>query len=207
MEAARNANGNSGLNHCITHAFFHSDDDIPRYAQLGVSLNIQTWASTDFDYGEIVTPLIGEERWKKAFPYKTLMNEGALISIGSDWPCVTASLNPFPGLAMASTRIDPFYPERGVFNEKEKLTMEELIPMLTINGAKQMGLDEISGSIEEGKSADLAVLNRNILECEPEELFETRVLLTLLEGRPVYHAEDSPMLASAKGLKAPDMWR
>ena len=58
-----------------------------------------------------------------------------------------------------------------------------------------------------GKFADLAVLNRNIFECDPEELFETRVLLTLLEGRPVYHAEDSPMLASAEGLKTPDMWR
>jgi predicted amidohydrolase YtcJ len=207
VEAARKANGEAGPHHCITHAFFHSDDDIPRYSKLGVSLNIQTWASTDFDYGEIVKPLIGEERWRKAFPYKTLKDAGTLISIGSDWPCVTASVNPFPGLAMASTRIDPFYPERGVFNEKERLSMEELLPMLTINGAKQMGLDKISGSIEEGKSADLAVLNRNILECEPEELFETRVLLTLLEGRPVYHAEDSPMLASAKGLKAPDMWR
>ena len=70
-----------------------------------------------------------------------------------------------------------------------------------------MGLDKISGSIEEGKFADLAVLDRNILECEPAGLFETRVLLTLLEGRPVYHAEDSPMLASAEGLKTPEMWR
>jgi predicted amidohydrolase YtcJ len=207
VEAARRANGDSGLHHCITHAFFHSDEDIPRYAQLRVSPNIQTWASTDFDYGPIVMPLIGEERWKKAFPYKSLMNAGALVSVGSDWPCVTASVNPFPGLVMASTRIDPVHPERGVFNEKEKLAMEELIPMLTINGAKVMGLDEISGSIEEGKCADLAVLDRNILECEPEELAETRVLLTLLEGRPVYHAEDSPMLAPSEGLKTPEMWR
>jgi predicted amidohydrolase YtcJ len=207
VEAARKANGKNDLHHCITHAFFHSDDDIPRYSQLGVSVNIQTWASTDFDYGAIVTPIIGEKRWKKAFPYKTLMNAGALVSVGSDWPCVTASVNPFPGLAMASTRIDPFYPERGVFNEEEKLTMQELVPMLTINGAKEMGLDKISGSIEEGKFADLAVLDRNILECGLEELFETRVLLTLLEGRPVYHAEGSPMLVSAEGLKTPDMWR
>jgi predicted amidohydrolase YtcJ len=207
VEAARKANGESDLQHCITHAFFQADDDILRYSQLGVSLSIQAWASTDFDYGAIVTPLIGEERWKKAFPYKTLMNAGTLISLGSDWPCVAVSVNPFPGLAMASTRIDPLHPERGVFNEKEKLTMEELIPMLTINGAKEMDLDKISGSIEQGKFADLAVLDRNILESEPEELFETRVLLTLLEGRPVYHAEDSPMLASAEGLKTPEMWR
>lgn len=108
---------------------------------------------------------------------------------------------------MASTRIDPVHPERGVFNEKEKLAMEDLMPMLTINGAKVMGLESISGSIEEGKCADLAVLDRNILECEPEEVAETRVLLTLLEGRPVYHAEDSPMLAPAEGLKTPEMWR
>jgi predicted amidohydrolase YtcJ len=207
VEAARNANGDSGLLHCITHAFFHSDEDIPRYAQLGVSLSIQTWASTDFDYGFVVMPVIGEERWKKAFPYKTLLDAGALISVGSDWPCVTASVNPFPGLAPAMTRIDTLYPERGVFNEREKLTMEELIPMLTINGAEIMGVDDISGSIVEGKCADLAVLDRDILACPPEELPETRVLLTLLEGRPVYHADDSPMLKSAEDLKTPDMWR
>jgi hypothetical protein len=152
-------------------------------------------------------PVIGEERWKKAFPYKTLMNAGTHISIGSDWPCVTASVNPFPGLAMAMTRIDPWYPERGVFNENERLTMEELIPMLTIEGAELMDVGDISGSIEEGKYADLAVLDRNILECPPEDLADTRVLLTLLEGTPVYHAEDSPMLKSANGLRAPDMWR
>jgi len=207
VEAARNANGKTDLRHCITHAFFHSDDDIPRYSQLGVSLSIQTWASTDFDYGFIIMPLIGEERWKKAFPYKTLMNAGTHISIGSDWPCVTASVNPFPGLLAAMTRVDPLYPERGVFNEREKLTMEELIPMLTINGARMMGVDDISGSIEEGKFADLAVLDRNILDCPPEDLPETRVLLTLLEGKPVYHAENSPMLKSADDLKTTDMWR
>lgn len=207
VEAARNANGKTELRHCITHAFFHSDEDIPRYSQLGVSLSIQTWASTDFDYRFVVMPVVGEERWKKAFPYKTLMNAGTHISIGSDWPCVTASVNPFPGLAMASTRIDPWYPERGVFSEQEKLTMEELVHMLTIRGAELMGVDSISGSIEEGKYADLAVLDRNILECQPEDVTETRVLMTLLEGKPVFHAEDSPMLKSADDLKTTDMWR
>jgi len=94
-----------------------------------------------------------------------------------------------------------------VFNKKEKLTMEELGSMLTINGAELMGMDDISGSIEKGKCAHLVVPDRNILECSPEDLLETRVLLTLLEGKPVYHAEDSPMLALGDDLKTPDMWR
>jgi predicted amidohydrolase YtcJ len=79
--------------------------------------------------------------------------------------------------------------------------------MLTMNGARLMGLEEISGSIEVDKSADLVVLDRNILECPPEELPQTRALLTLLEGSPVYHAEDSPMLRSAEDLRTTDMWR
>jgi predicted amidohydrolase YtcJ len=207
VEVARTANGDSGLRHCITHGFTASLQDIPRYSQLGVALSLQTWASTNSDIGLVMTPRIGEERWEKAFPYKSLMDAGTCLSIGSDWPCITASCNPFPGLAMVSTRIDPVYPERGVFNERERLTIEELIAMLTMNGARLMGLEEISGSIEVDKSADLVVLDRNILECLPEELPETRVLLTLLEGSPVYHAEDSPMLRSAEGLKTPDMWR
>ena len=207
VEAARAANGQTDLRHCITHGFFLSDEDIPRFSQLRVSLSFQTWASTDFDYGFVVMPIIGEERWKKAFPYKSLINAGAHLTIGSDWPCVTASLNPFPGLVMASTRIDPWYPERGVFNDNEKLTMEELVSMLTIHGAELMGVDDISGSIEEGKSADLVVLDRNIIECSVEKLAETRALLTLLEGKAVYHAQDSPILVPGNGLKTPDMWR
>jgi predicted amidohydrolase YtcJ len=207
VEAARKSNGDSGLRHCITHGFTASDRDIPRYSQLGVALSLQTWASTNSNIGLVVAARIGQERWQKAFPYKRLMDAGTCLSIGSDWPCITASCNPFPGLAMVSTRIDPDYPERGVFNERERLTIEELIPTLTINGARLMNLDEISGSIEVGKSADLVVLDRNILECPPEELPQTRALLTLLEGSPVYHAEDSPMLRSAEDLRTTDMWR
>ncbi len=207
VEAARTENGDSGVRHCITHGFFASPQDIPRYSELGVALSLQTWASTNSDFQLVVTPRIGEERWGRAFPYKSMMDAGASLSIGSDWPCVTALCNPFPGLAMVSTRIDPFHPERGVFNPQERLTIEELIPMLTLNGARLMGLEEISGSIEVDKSADLVVLDRNILECLPEELAETRVLLTLLEGSPVYHAEDSPMLRSAVDPKTTTMWR
>ena len=139
------------------------------------------------------------------FPFKSFLEARACVNIGSDWCCGPS--NPFPGLAMASTRIDPLHPERGVFNEKEKVTVEELIPMLTINGAKLMHTEDVSGSIEEGKLADLVVLDRNILECTPKELAETRVLVTLLEGKAVYHAEDSPMLPPADGLKRTEMWR
>ena len=108
---------------------------------------------------------------------------------------------------MASTRIDPVHPERGVFNERERLSVEELIPMLTLNGARLMGVDDVSGSIEEGKFADLAVLDRNILECGPDQLAGTRILSTLFEGRPVYHADDSPLLPRADKLRTPGMWR
>jgi len=71
-----------------------------------------------------------------------------------------------------------------VFNEKEKLTMEEPGSMLTINGAELMGVDDISGSIEKGKCAHLVVPDRNILECSPEDLLETRVFLLYPANSP-----------------------
>ena len=205
IEAAQKANGANDLRHIITHFNYVSDEDLARYSQLGVDLCLQTWLSTDNDFKDYIIPIIGEEGWNKWFSNRTLFKTGACISIGSDWPC--GPINPFPGLYMASTRIDPVHPERGTFQEEQKLTIEELIPMLTINGAKLMHMDDVSGSIEEGKFADLVVLDRNILKCSPEELVETRVLVTLLEGRPVYHAEDSPMLTPADNLKTPEMWR
>jgi len=205
IEAAQKTNGTNDLRHDITHFCQVSDEDLARYSQLGVYLCPQTWLSTDNDFRDDVLAIVGEEGWNKWFSYRTLFKTGACISIGSDWPCGPS--NPYPGLYMASTRIDPLHPERGAFREEEKLTIEELIPMLTINGAKLMHTDDVSGSIEEGKFADLVVLDRNILKCAPEELVETRVLVTLLEGQPVYHAEDSPMLPLADALKTPEMWR
>jgi len=206
VEAAHQANGMNDLHHVITHGCLISDEDFERFSALDVYPSLQTWLSTDNDYGPGFWASIGQEAWNnRMFPFKTLLDSGACINIGSDWCCGPS--NPYPGLAMASTRIDPLHPERGVFNEKEKVTVEELIPMLTINGAKLMHTEDVSGSIEEGKLADLVVLDRNILECSPEELAETRVLVTLLEGKAVYHAEDSPMLPSADGLKRTDMWR
>lgn len=205
IEAAQKANGTSDRRHDITHFCQVSDKDLSRFSQLGVYLCLQTWLSTDNDFRDDVLAIVGEEGWNKWFPYRTLFKTGASISVGSDWPCGPS--NPYPGLYMASTRIDPVHPERGAFREEERLTVEELIPMLTINGAKLMHMDDVSGSIEEGKFADLVVLDRNILECAPEELVETRVLVTLLEGKAVYHAEDSPMLTQADSLKTPEMWR
>jgi len=206
VEAAHEANGANDLHHIITHACLVSDEDVGRYYQLGVYLSLQTWLSTDNDIRAEMMPIIGEDAWyNRMFPFKTLLDTGACINIGSDWCCGPS--NPFPGLAMASTRIDPLHPERGAFNEKEKVTVEELISMLTINGAKLMHTEDVSGSIEEGKLADLVVLDRNILECTPDELAKTRVLTTLLEGKAVYHADDSPMLPPADGLKRTDMWR
>ena len=79
--------------------------------------------------------------------------------------------------------------------------------MLTINGAKALNMDHVSGSIEKGKFADLVVLDRNILDCTPEEVGKTRVLLTLIEGNPVFHSDDSPMLTQANKLRTAEMWR
>ena len=205
VEAARKANGDSGIHHCIAHANYVSPEDVKRFAELGVYPNIQTWLSTDSEFGVPISAVIGEKGWKTWHGYKTLLKAGACINIGSDWPCGPS--NPYPGLYMASTRIDPMHPELGVFNEKERLTVEELIEASTLNGAKLMHMDDVSGSIEEGKLADLVVLDRNILECEPEELIQTRVLTTVMEGRPIYHADDSPMIPHTENFKTQEMWR
>jgi hypothetical protein len=108
---------------------------------------------------------------------------------------------------MLVTREDHRFPEAGAYRPDEALSVEDVITMMTINGARQQRVDDVGGSIEEGKSADLAVLDRDIFSCPPRDLAGTRVLATLFAGMPVHQTHDSPLLNEADVLATPAMWR
>jgi predicted amidohydrolase YtcJ len=161
--------------------------DIPRLARLGATAAMQPfWFLKRPLFFSAELPCLGPERAAHMYPMRSYFDAGALVASSSDWN-VTERPDPLVGI---QTGVMRWYPGDAMVDEplvpEEACTVEEMIRSFTINGARAMFLDEMTGSLELGKSADLVVLDRDILACRPEEIGDTRVLLTLFRGEPVY---------------------
>ncbi len=184
VEAAINANGNAHRRHHISHLQAIHPDDLPRFRELDVVANFQPlWAYSDEYFTDLTLPFIGEERGNWMYTIRSVVNAGGMIAFGSDWSVSTA--NPFPQIETAVTRTDaerddaPFMPH-------ETIDLATALAAFTINSAYVNGIDDVSGSIDVGKFADLIVLDRNLFDIPAKEISETKVLLTLFGGRPVH---------------------
>ena len=98
-----------------------------------------------------------------------------------------AVLWPWWGMEASATRGFPGKPELGKLNEDQALAVEELIEIYTINSAWALNLDKVTGSIEVGKSADMILLNHNLLEVPLTEIHKTEVQATMYSGEIVYN--------------------
>lgn len=185
FEKARDANGPRDSRHMIAHAQLIHPDDIPRFKQLGVIANFQPyWMIEDTYITDLTVPGLGPERSKWLYPMGSLVRSGATVVCGSDWPVTT--LNPLPAIQTAITRISP-----GEENGKTWLPEQCVDRMTAIAGYTSIGAracfeETFSGTIEIGKSADLVVLDRDIVEGPIASIHEAKVLATLLEGTIVY---------------------
>lgn len=185
VEAARDANGAGDNRHHISHLELIDPQDVSRFRTLAVVANFQPlWAYEDEYITQLTVPFIGPGRSRWLYPIGSIYDDGAMIAFGSDWSVSTA--NPFPQIEVAVTRKDPFDAGDDVFIAEERISLPEAIASFTINGAWVNHSENDTGSIEVGKYADLAVLDRNLFEIEPEEISETTVLLTVLEGEVVH---------------------
>jgi predicted amidohydrolase YtcJ len=185
VEAARTANGDLGHRHHISHIQLIHPDDQPRFRKLGVVANFQPlWACADDYVTELTLPFISKETASYMYPIASMEKSGATVAFGSDWS--VSSPNPFYQMGTAMQRVcgpdgnqDPFLPE-------EAITLAQALDAFTINAAYVNRNEEDTGSIEAGKSADLAVLDRNLFEIPPAEMSDTKVLVTLFEGKAVH---------------------
>jgi predicted amidohydrolase YtcJ len=184
--AAREINGDTGVRHKVAHLTWVDPDDMPRFASIpGVAAEISPAATYHSPGFESFIPLVGEERYQRIYPARSLINAGARLGYGSDWLTL---IPPSPWMPMQGfvTRINPASPEKGVLGKDETLTVEQAIRVFTINGAYAVGAENRIGSIEEGKLADMIVLDRNLLEIESDDIRNTRVLKTILNGKVVF---------------------
>jgi predicted amidohydrolase YtcJ len=127
---------------------------------------------------------------QNSYPARSMMEFGAVTVAGSDAPVDDRSPRPFINMAIGVTRQGP---DGNVLNADEALDIHQMIAAYTINGARHLNQETSTGSIEPGKKADLAVLDRNIVELYESGngvgIADTRVDLTLFEGEVIYRRE------------------
>jgi predicted amidohydrolase YtcJ len=168
----------------IEHAQHLTPIDIPRFSQIGVIAAMQPIHCTSD--APFVPKRLGDERAESgAYVWRDLINHGALIGSGTDVP--VEPLDPYSNLYAAVTRKSsiediPFYPI-------QSMTRQEALKSLTINNAYAAFQDKEKGSIEAGKLADIIILDRDLMHCSEEEILDTQVLMTILDGKIVYKKE------------------
>lgn len=187
FEHARSVNVPSDNRHHIAHLQIVNPLDVRRFAELAVTATAQPyWACLDRQMRELVIPFIGEERTTHQYPFAALVRTGARLAFGSDWPVTTA--NPLHEIQVAMTRVPFDERDQPAFLPDERLDLATCLQAFTLGSAYVNHLDDVTGSITPGKAADLVVLDRNLFDLEAEEVGEAKVVLTLVEGEPVYGA-------------------
>ncbi len=185
FENALKINGDLGNRHHIDHTILVHEDDKKRFAQLGVAAGFSPlwaapWSKPDTKGGSTSRT----STFKNRIPINSIYQAGAVVIAGSDWSVST--MNPFEAIEIGMTRMNPFHPEYGVMNPEERVSLRAFLEIYTINGAWVMHQENLTGSIEVGKAADLILLDRNLFDIPTEEIGETNVLTTIFKGKVVY---------------------
>ena len=132
----------------------------------------------------IVEDRIGKERARYTYNWKRMMDMGIHVAGGSD--CPVEKFDILPNLYSAITRKDlNGYPENGWLPD-QKLTIDEALRIFTAEGAYASFEEDIKGTLEVGKLADIVVLDRNLYDIEPEAIKDVKVDLTIMDGKIVY---------------------
>ena len=184
IEAARRANGDSGLRHNPGHCTFVAKEDLARAKALGATLELSPYLWSPSPINDDITKAIGAERIERVWPFREAIDSGSLIVAGSDW-AVVPSANPWLAIESLVTREEPGGSENH-FGKPQSISVTEAIDLFTVNAARHMGNEDSLGRIAEGMIADLIVVDRNPLETPANELHQTEVLLTMIEGEIVY---------------------
>ncbi|WP_375752852.1 amidohydrolase [Vibrio sp. HN007] len=186
VEKVRQIQGDSGLRHEIAHACIVDPSDIKRFSEINVVPNFSPifWYPSPIQDG--LEMVIGKDRATRNCEIKTLIENGSLPTGGSDWP-VSSDMNPWKAMESMITRQDPngLRPDQVLWPE-QRITIEQAMEIYTINGARALRIEDKSGSIEKGKSADMLILNQDIFSVDSEKIGETEVLSTIFEGEEVY---------------------
>lgn len=189
IAAARRANGDTGPHHEIGHNTFIDMADVPKGRELHLTweLSPYIWWPTPITSVDIAAA-VGPERMKRLWPVRDVVESGANVVIGSDWP-VVPSVNPWLAFETLVTRQVPGATGEPI-NAGQRISREQALALLTRNGAAQMGRLDRGGTLEPGKFADLIILDRNPMTVPVGEIHATKVLATYIAGEKVFSASE-----------------
>ena len=179
FEATRDEWAPLGLRQRIEHAQCLAPEDIERFAEIGVACSVQfSHAPSDRDLAD----RFWGERAEGAYAFRSLWDSGALVANGSDAP--VEELDPLAGIRAGVLRtID----ERPGWHPEQTLTVEQALQAATVNPAWLAGDERSRGKLLPGFLADLVVLNRDPIDCPPDELESVEVVATMVGGRWVHN--------------------
>ena len=168
----------------ITHAQLIDPLDLPRFAALGVIANFQPlWTYLDPMNKELILPRIGEARNNQQYQLRKVIDSGAQVSFGSDWPIT--DFTPLVALAVPVHRQSPDRQPPQGWSIEQAITIEESMHFYTAAVAHQLFREADYGTLEVGKVADFIVLDRNPIETKPHEVRDIKVEATYRRGKKV----------------------
>jgi predicted amidohydrolase YtcJ len=172
----------SSLRNRIEHAQIIALEDIPRFAELGVIAAVQaTHATSDMNMAE---DRIGPQRIKGGYAWRRLLDAGAILANGSDFPVELP--NPWHGLYASVTRQSRDGLPEGGWYADQALTRAEALHSFTLANAYAAHQEDVVGSLEPGKWADFIVIDRNYFDVPESEIDDIQVLETWIAGKKVY---------------------
>jgi predicted amidohydrolase YtcJ len=184
IEAARRANGFSGVLHDVGHCTFVARQDIPRARAIGATFEVSPYLWDPSPINDDITAAVGMARIQRVWPVREMIDAGALVVPGSDWS-VVPSVNPWIAVETLVTRENPGGSVRS-FGKAEAISVKEAIQLFTVNSARHRHLEGSLGAIAPGMLADLIVLSKDPYEIPARELHEIKVITTFIGGEPVF---------------------
>ena len=182
FERVAKENGPRDRRFRMEHAQHIAPQDIPRFVQIGVIASMQPYHA--IDDGRWADKVIGTERAKGTYAFRSLLDAGATLAFGSDW--FVAPPTPLEGIYAATTRrtIDDRNP--GGWVPEQKITVEEALRAYTRGGAFASFEDKERGVLTTGALADFAIIDRDLTKVPAEQIRDARVVLTAVGGRVIY---------------------
>ena len=181
IEAARNTNGDIGARHRLTHIEFMNEEEYSRFAELDVIADAQVSANwTQPNQWQWNADFVGDEIAETFIPIGSIYDANGRITLSSDWDVST--MNPFRSIQNAVTRAPENLP-----------TVEEAVDARTIHSAFVMRHEDVTGSIEVGKYADIICVDQDIFDIPVNQIAQTNVTMTMLGGEVVFNDGSFPV--------------
>lgn len=190
IQAARTANGFSGLMHNVGHCTFVSKEDLARARSIGATFDVSPYLWAPSPINDSITAAVGGDLIKRVWPVREMIDSGALVVPGSDWP-VVPSVNPWIAIETLVTRELPGGSTTS-FGKAEAISLPEAIDLFTVNSARQGRMSNVVGQLDIGMAADLTVVDQNPYDVPAIRLHDTHVKMTFIAGEKVFDASLHP---------------